>query len=273
MLPISIVVSMLIACFASLWSLPWLIRYLKRINLVVKDIHKENTPLVPRSGGLSVAIGFMAGMMAVMFFFTFFVQNTSWLSEKSLTFIFASILTIFIITFIGFIDDLLMVKSEGKGGGLRQWQKPLLTLVAAIPLMVVNAGTSKLIVPFYGHVEFRLWYPLLLVPIGVIGATNMVNIFAGLNGLESGLGLIYLGSLGSYAYVHGRYLAAILAFITFAALIPYHFYNKYPAKILPGDSLTYLLGAVLATMAIVGDLEKDIKRFKSFLKKNIKISN
>ena len=256
MLPISSLVSIIIASLASWWSLPWLIKYLKRINLVVKDVHKENTPLVPRSGGLAVAIGFMAGMMAFMFFFTFFVQDTSWLSQESLPYLFAAILTIFIITSIGFIDDLLMVKAEGKGGGLKQWQKPLLTLSAAIPLMVVNAGTAKLIVPFYGHVDFGLIYPLLLIPLGVIGAANMVNIFAGLNGLESGLGLIYLGSLGSYAYMHEHYLAAIIAFIAFAALIPYHWYNKYPAKILPGDSLTYLLGAVLATIAIVGDLEK-----------------
>lgn len=252
MLPISFIVSVIIAFGASLWAVPWLIRYLKRINLMVKDIHKEATPLIPRSGGLAVLIGFMAGVMAFMFFFTFFVQDTPWLTDTSLPLLFASILTIVIITFIGFIDDLLMVKASG----LRQWQKPLLTLAAAIPLMVVNAGTSKLIVPFIGHVEFGLIYPLILVPLGVVGAANMVNLFAGLNGLESGLGLIYLASLGAYAYVHERYLAVIIAFITFAAVLAYHFYNKFPAKILPGDSLTYLLGAVLATIAIVGDLEK-----------------
>jgi len=44
--------------------------------------------------------------------------------------------------------------------------------------------------------------------------------------------------------------------ITFAALLAFYLYNKTPAKIFPGDSLTYLLGATLATVAIVGNLEK-----------------
>lgn len=253
MFPLSFIISILVAFLASFWCVPRLIKYLKRINLVVQDVHKEGKPLVPRSGGLAVAIGFMAGIMVFLFCFTFFVHNTPWLNKESSQFLFASILTIFIITFVGFMDDLLMVKG---GFGLRQWQKPLLTLVAAVPLMVVNAGTSKLIVPFYGHVEFGLLYPLLFVPIGIVGAANMVNLLAGFNGLETGLGLIYLGSLGSFAYVHERYLAFIIASLAFAALLGFHIYNKYPAKILTGDSLTYLLGAVLATIAIIGNIEK-----------------
>ena len=258
MLPLTFIISLLVAFIVSLWSVPWLIRFLCRINLVVKDLHKEGTPLVPRSGGLAVVIGFMAGIMSFLFFFTFVARDQAWLTESSLTLLFAAVLTIFIITFIGFIDDLLMVQSEQRRlpGGLRQWQKPLLTLAAAIPLMVVNAGTSILIVPFFGHVDFGLLYPLLLVPLAVVGAANMVNLFAGFNGLESGLGLIYLASLGAYAYVHERHLAVIIALVTFAALLAFHLYNKVPAKILSGDSLTYLLGAVLATIAIIGNLEK-----------------
>ena len=258
MIPLSFILSLLVAFFASLWSIPWIICVLRRINLVDKDLHKEPIPILPRSGGLPVAAGFTAGLMFFLFFFTFFGRDQTWLTESSLTLLFAAVLTIFIITFIGFLDDLLVVKSEQLHlpGGLRQWQKPLLTLVAAVPLMVVNAGTSKLIVPFIGHVDFGLLYPLLIVPLGVIGAANMVNLFAGFNGLEAGLGLIYLGSLGSYAYFHERHLAAIIAFVTFAALLAFYFYNKYPAKFIAGDSLTYLLGAVLATIAIVGDLEK-----------------
>ncbi len=256
MLPIPFIISILLAFFASFLSLPWLIRYLRRIGLTVKDQHKEGLPLVPLSGGISVFIGFMAGVMSFIFFFTFLVPNETWLTSSSLTLLFASILTIFIIMFIGFIDDLLITKSHISSAGLRQWQKPLLTLIAAIPLMVVNAGTSHLLVPFVGRVEFGLLYPLLLVPIGVLGAANMVNLFAGFNGLEAGLGIVYLTSLGSYAYFHGRIIAAIIAFVTLAALFAFYLFNKYPAKILPGDSLTYLLGAVLASIAIVGNLEK-----------------
>jgi len=33
-------------------------------------------------------------------------------------------------------------------------------------------------------------------------------------------------------------------------------FNKYPAKIFPGDALTYSVGALIATIAILGNIEK-----------------
>jgi UDP-N-acetylglucosamine--dolichyl-phosphate N-acetylglucosaminephosphotransferase len=41
-----------------------------------------------------------------------------------------------------------------------------------------------------------------------------------------------------------------------ASLLAFFFYNKVPAKILPGDSLTYLLGGTIAVVAILGDMER-----------------
>ena len=70
------------------------------------------------------------------------------------------------------------------------------------------------------------------------------------------MGIIYTGMLALYAFVNERNIAALIALMTFASLVAFYFYNKYPAKILPGDSLTYLLGGVLATVAIVGNIEK-----------------
>src|SRR3989338_7054712 len=104
MLPLTFIISLLVAFTVSLWSVPWLIRFLCRINLVVKDLHKEGTPLIPRSGGLGVLLGFMAGIMSFLFFFTFFTHDQTWLTEPSLTLLLAAVLTIFVITFIGFID-------------------------------------------------------------------------------------------------------------------------------------------------------------------------
>ncbi len=42
----------------------------------------------------------------------------------------------------------------------------------------------------------------------------------------------------------------------FAALAGFIRYNWYPAKILPGDSLTYLLGSMVAAGVIVGNMER-----------------
>ena len=44
--------------------------------------------------------------------------------------------------------------------------------------------------------------------------------------------------------------------ISFASLLGFIKYNLYPAKILPGDSLTYLLGSIVASGVVVGNMEK-----------------
>jgi len=236
---------------ATLFATKTLIRYLKRVELVVKDQNKENKPLVPISGGLAVMSGILIGLMTYIFILTFIYKHGTQISE-----ILASIATVLIITFIGFLDDLIINKTKDSSVGLRQWQKPLLTLTAAIPLMVINAGTSHLLVPFFGVVDVGLIYPLILIPLGVVGAANMINLLAGINGLEAGMGLVYIGSLGLFAYSHQRFVAAVIAAVAFTSLLAFFYYNKYPAKILPGDSLTYLLGSVLVSIAVLGNLEK-----------------
>jgi len=247
----AILLCFVISFFVVLLLTSYLIRYLRRTGLCVKDQNKENLPLVPISGGMAVLTGIFVGFMCYVFIQTFFYGSNSYLLE-----IFAATISISIITFVGFMDDIIIKKSQYESGGLKQWQKPILTLSAAIPLLVINSGVAEMVVPFLGKVNFGLFYPLLLIPVGVVGAANMVNMLGGFNGLETGMGLVYTGMLGAYAYVNHRPVAALIALLTFGALLAFFKYNKFPAKILPGDSLTYLLGAVLVSIAILGNLEK-----------------
>lgn len=242
----SVVITFLFVCFVT----PWFIRYLTRIGLLVKDQHKQGKPLVPISGGLPVFLGIFFGVMFAIFVQTFYYDSTDRLID-----LLAFITSLFAITFVGFFDDLLIRKDKEESSGLRQWQKPLLTAIAAVPLMVINAGETTIGLPFLGAIDVGLLYPLVLIPIGVVGASNMVNMYAGYNGLETGLGLIYLGNLSVYAYIHGSEVAALIGLITCAALFAFLFFTWVPAKIFPGDSLTYLLGGVLASMAIIGNME------------------
>ena len=177
-------------------------------------------------------------------------------NQFDLNLLFAGVLSLFIITLIGFLDDLLISSDKEESKGFGQIQKPLLTLIAAIPLMVVNAGVTLMALPFIGHVDFGVFYVLILIPLGVLGASNMVNMFAGFNGLEAGMGIIYTGMLGIYAYVNNFYIAAWICLLAFSALLAFYYFNKVPAKILAGDSLTYLLGGVLVSVAILGNIEK-----------------
>lgn len=256
---ISIMLAVLISFAAALFITPKFIRFLEAAGISGKDIQKKEKPTVAEMGGPAVLTGFLAGI-----FFFIWVKVFLYGEVQNLVELFAGITTILIITIIGMFDDLSSLTRKGKADdfgnlkriGLKQWQKPLLTLPAAIPLMAIMAGDSSITAPLLGQMNIGILYPLLIVPIAIIGASNATNMLAGLNGLESGLGFVLLSTLGAYAYLHGSIAAAMIAFTFAAALLAFLKFNWYPARIMPGDSVPYAIGAVAATVAIIGNMEK-----------------
>ena len=250
---ISLIVSFLTAIIIT----PLLIRFLGKASIVGIDQHKKNKPVLPTAGGLCVAFGILAGLLIYIGLTTFLVGVS-----KNVLSLLAIIASMLIITLVGLLDD-LNVRSQkfidkNKDDirvGLPQWIKPLLTLPAAIPLMVISAGVSTIVLPFIGNVNFGILYPLLLIPIGVVGASNAINMLGGFNGSEAGMGIVYITALGIFALLNHNNIY-IFFFIGTASLIGFIIYNWYPAKILPGDSLTYVLGALIASGVIVGNMEK-----------------
>ena len=258
----ALIISMLVSFFVTFVVTPQAIRLLWCAGINGRDLNKKNKPKVPASGGICVAAGVVAGLLSYVGIQTF-VYGASAVS----IYLLAVISSILIVTFVGLLDDLNIKTSyvqtkDGKNSkiGLPQWLKPLLTLPAAIPLMVLNAGETTMMIPFLGEINFGIIYPLLLIPIGVVGVSNMINLLGGFNGSESGMGLIYTLALGIFGIIYGSRLGlnngAVILMITAASLLAFLRYNWYPAKILPGDSLTYLLGAVVVSSIVIGNMEK-----------------
>jgi UDP-N-acetylglucosamine--dolichyl-phosphate N-acetylglucosaminephosphotransferase len=235
---------------------PYAIRYFKFVNVTSTDLHKKGKPLIPSSAGIPIAVGFILSML-LFIFMDVFLQNFS----ASLVILFAALTSILLIVFSGFFDDLNSVQvrrgnyTEGKRG-LKNWQKPLLTIPAALPLMAIMAGDTGMVLPLIGAIDFGFLFPLLIIPVGVVVASNMVNMLGGFNGIEIGMGLVYTLALGLFAAINGSVEASVIFFMTFASLLGMVKYNFSPAKILSGDSTTYMLGAVIAVGAFVGNIEK-----------------
>ena len=243
MLLLPIIVSLLTTLlFTPIW-----IKMAKRAGLISKkDMHKLEYKHIVESGGLVVMLGFILGLFVYIALRTFYFKDI----DINLQ-IMALSSTVILVALVGFVDDILGWKI-----GLRQYQKPILTLIAAFPIMVVNAGHSSMYLPFLGVIQFGYWYPLLIIPIAIVGAANAFNLIAGYNGLETGLGIIILSTLGYVGLITGMDWQALICFIAVAALIAFYFFNKFPAIIFPGDALTYFVGALIAVIAIFGDLEK-----------------
>ncbi len=232
--------------------------FFKRNNIVAIDFHKKKKPILPSAGGVPVAFGIVAGLLTFIGLKTFLEGI-----EEFTLHLLAALSSILLVTFVGFFDDLNVRKKtvRTKKGfkdiriGLPQWLKPLLTLPAAIPLMVIKAGTSTMTIPFLGSIDFGIFYPLVLIPLGVVGASNLINLLGGFNGVEAGMGIVYTLTLAIIAILMKNQIF-ILFLITAIALLAFIRYNWYPAKILPGDSLTYLLGIIVANGVILGNMER-----------------
>jgi UDP-N-acetylglucosamine--dolichyl-phosphate N-acetylglucosaminephosphotransferase len=217
-------------------------------NLVGKDLNKPDFPSVPRSGGIVVAVVICFSLLIYIFLKTFSLLGTP---STHIVEVFAISATVLLAGFIGFIDDVL-----GWKDGLGQIQKVLLTVPIALPLTVLNVDQTVMVLPFLGNVDLGILYPLLIVPLGVIGATNGYNLLAGYNGLETGMGLVFFAVFGFTGIIVGKLWIALIAFVVYACLLAFLAFNWYPAKIFPGNSFTYAIGALIATLAILGNMER-----------------
>ncbi|MHC3129579.1 MAG: glycosyl transferase family 4 [Candidatus Bathyarchaeota archaeon] len=219
------------------------IRSAKAAKLVGKDMNKHDYPSIPRSGGLVVAI-----VICFSLLFYIFLKTFSLVGSPSLHVVeaFAITATVLLAGFIGFIDDVLGWKE-----GLTQLQKVLLTIPIALPLTVLYVDQTVIL----GNVDLGLLYPLLIVPLGVIGSTNGFNLLAGYNGLETGMGLVIFAVFGFTGLLVVKLWIALIAFVVCACLLAFLAFNWYPAKVFPGNSFTYAIGALIATLAILGNME------------------
>lgn len=241
----AVMFSVLLSLVLTLVVLPYWIRRAREHKLVSRDVHKPKAKPVADIGGIIVSFGAIIGILL-------FIAVTVFIKKgDSMYYLLAAVASLLIATLIGLVDDILGWKL-----GIRQYQKTILSVLIAMPIVVINAGQSTMNLPIFGQVNLGLLYPLLLVPLGIIGAANGFNMLAGYNGLEAGMGIIILSALGFLAWVVDKYPAMLIAYCFVAALVAFIVFNKYPAKVFGGNTLTYSVGAAIAIVAILGDLEK-----------------
>ena len=239
LLALSILVLPFVFTFAAFWLA---IPAFKRRGLVGRDMHKPGLPLVADMGGLILAAGFAGGMLLIVAYNTFLSRFLT----TSTTAVLAVLCVALTAAVIGLLDDVMK---------LRQGIKVILPLFASLPLMASRVGNSVIDVPIYGAVDFGIVYSVVLVPLGVTGAANAVNMLAGFNGVEAGVGIVSVASLAVIAYHVGEVGAFLTLLAAFGALLATLYYNWYPARVFIGDVGTLSIGAIIASAVIVGNFE------------------
>jgi UDP-N-acetylglucosamine--dolichyl-phosphate N-acetylglucosaminephosphotransferase len=227
---------------ASYAAVPLMIPRLKRNGISGKDRNKTNNLEVAEMGGLGIILGFGAGIILVIFLVSF----TNLLPSVDILSVIGVFSTILIAAMIGIMDDLIDIK---------QWVKALAPVFSALPLMALKVGDSVMRVPLLGNVDFGILYSLVLVPLGVTAAANAVNMLAGFNGLEAGMGMTGAAALAIIAWRHEETASFLVLLSLIGALIAFLRYNWYPARVFIGDVGTLTIGTVIAAAAIIGNFE------------------
>jgi len=247
----------LIAFAGTLLVSPKIIRRMAAKGIVSPDANKPGRPLVPKYGGIVMVFGFVAAALLSM-------QLSS--SSVDAPLMLAAVCCTLIIAFVGLLDDVLDIPDR---------YRVILPLFAALPLMVVKAGSADmnfilftlnlnlgfLALPLVGGITLNL-YTLLLIPIGVVACSNLVNLLAGFNGLEAGAGMLaslFIALAAVLLFFDGHAGAADAAFLMlslFGACAAFLVFNWYPAKMFPGNTATYLIGAAIVSAVVIGNMER-----------------
>jgi UDP-GlcNAc:undecaprenyl-phosphate GlcNAc-1-phosphate transferase len=191
-----------------------------------RKLHGRATPLL---GGAALVAGFTVSLLA------------NAMLTPQLVAILGATLVLFT---VGVIDDLREVRAGVK----------LLIQVGCTVLVMASGVVLQVLPADWGHVSTVA--NALLTVLWIVGITNAMNFFDGMDGLAAGLGAIIAFFLGAVAFQTDQ---PFLGWIAVALLggclgfLPYNFRWKDPAAIFLGDAGSTVIGFVLACVAVYGD--------------------
>ncbi|MHA2026491.1 MAG: hypothetical protein ACW98U_11370 [Candidatus Thorarchaeota archaeon] len=248
---ITILIAVVISFLIVVLFMPSVIRMLQEKGMCGIDVHKPDRPDVPKGGGFIVLFAIVSGLLVVMGITTFQVQAD--IREGLL----AALVSILMAGTIGLLDDTFDFNNR---------TKVALPLIASIPMVVVSVGTPEMEIPFIGTINFGIFYALLIVPLMMTFIVDSTNMYGGMNGLEAGLSIINASAIVlyviAYPFISGLEITTALtdsgtvAASLLGASIAFFYFNRYPAKILPGDVGRLPLGAAMASALILGNMDR-----------------
>lgn len=221
------VYTLFISFFIGLCFMPLVIDIAKKRNFVVKPNKRtSHEGVIPNIGGINIFISFLL----TVFLFSFEIID-------QLQFI---LIGLFFILIVGFVDDLIDIKAHWKLTG---------ELVAAFFLIVVSPDEIRLtnLHGFMGIYHLSIISSYLLSFFVFVAIINSLNLIDGIDGLASGLGILYSLFFAIYFSNTGSLYYALSAYTMVGSLGVFFIYNVFGKKnkIFMGDSGALLLGYMI----------------------------
>jgi phospho-N-acetylmuramoyl-pentapeptide-transferase len=271
------------ALLLSWWLGPKVIRWLKQLKF-----GQEYSDKAEETGGLGARVlskkgtPTMGGILIIAVLSTTTLLWSVWNPLIELT-----LLSVIVLTGLGFYDDYAKITEQSGGGTKPQvklWVQIALAVFVAIYLWKWPAAYSELrlaenkleiksnlvstlMVPFYKYpIPVGAIAGVVLTTLTIVGSSNAVNLTDGLDGLAIGCTLIvsvvflvltYLaGNLKMAAYLQIPYVAGAGELTVFCAAmlgagLGFLWFNCHPAQMFMGDTGSLALGGALGIIAVL----------------------
>jgi len=189
-----------------------------------RKVHSAPTPLL---GGLAIYLAFTVAILA-----------NSILDRQVIAILVGATLLVL----VGVLDDIVEVPAAVK----------MLAQLVATGIVI----GSDVVLTLFPKVWMGGLIDIVLTIIWLLGITNAMNFFDGMDGLATGLSIITASFLGLFAFLTsqpflGWFAAAMVG--SCLGFLPFNFRRKAPAAIFLGDAGSTFLGFVLAALAVKGE--------------------
>jgi phospho-N-acetylmuramoyl-pentapeptide-transferase len=244
---------------------PWMIRTLREFQ--IGQVIRQEGPATHRTKAGTPTMGGLLILISVI------VPTLLW-ADLANPYVWIAVASMTAFGAIGFADDYLKVVRRSHHG-LRPrykmgWQI-LVGLGVGTALLVLAAEdqySTRVIFPFFKRLIPEIgWAYLPLATIVLVGATNMVNLTDGLDGLAISVFAVSAAAFTALAYVSthrefANYLQlvrvepaaselTIFCGALVGASLGFLWWNSYPAEIFMGDVGSLALGGALGTVALL----------------------
>ncbi len=189
-----------------------------------RKIHAKSTPLL---GGMAIMTSFCASLMSNMV-----------LERQMVVLLCGAVL----VGLVGLLDDWRGLSARLKLG----------IQVGVVVILIFNGILLDLLPP---KTTWGMAGNAVLTVIWIVGITNAMNFFDGMDGLATGLGAIISLLMGIVSFqTHQPFMGWIAIAVLGSCLgfLPFNFRPRKPAAIFLGDAGSTFLGFVLAALAVKG---------------------
>jgi phospho-N-acetylmuramoyl-pentapeptide-transferase len=270
------------ALLLSLWLGPKVIAWLKRLKF-----GQEYVDLADQAGDFKTRVLSKMGTPTMGGILIVLVLNlTAILWAQMNPLVELTLLTVLVLTGLGFYDDYAkIVKQQGGGApphvklwvqfgvaifvAVYLWQLPMVSVLRLpeLPGPLHSNLVTTVMLPFYKYpVPCGAIIGLTLVVLTIVGSSNAVNLTDGLDGLAIGctiitsivfLVLTYLASNFNYAtylqipFVPGAGELTVFCAALIGAGMGFLWFNCHPAQVFMGDTGSLALGGALGLIAVL----------------------